>query len=94
MYSRSLEDSVLTLSASGWTYANTFVLYDYETESLWYPFEGGDGLTCISGVHADKFLPESTSYRVRWAEWYRQNPDTGYMACKRLFGQTCDNARR
>ena len=58
MYSREIDGEILTLSASGWTYNNTFVLFDYETESLWYHLEGTDGLTSISGVYADRFLPE------------------------------------
>lgn len=69
VYSRVIDDQVLTLSASGWTYRNTFVLYDYETESLWYHLEGQNGLTCISGVYADRKLSEFESQRVRWNEW-------------------------
>ncbi len=93
MYSRSIEDTVLTLSASGWTYRDTFVLYDYETESLWYPFDGKPGLTCIGGRYADQFLPELSARRLRWFLWFESHPETGYMACKRLFGQVCDTGR-
>ncbi|MBW1822510.1 MAG: hypothetical protein JRI92_12285, partial [Deltaproteobacteria bacterium] len=31
MYSREIDDRLLTLAPSGWTYKNTFVLYDKET---------------------------------------------------------------
>ena len=58
VYSREIQGEVLTLSASGWTYNNTFVLYDYETESLWYHMPGESGLTCISGFYADNHLFE------------------------------------
>ena len=61
MYSREIDGKILTLSASGWTYRNTFVLWDYETESLWYHLEGDSGLTCISGFYADRKLPEFQS---------------------------------
>ena len=42
VYSRQLDEEVLTLAASGWTYgqnraSSTFVLVDKETESLWFP---------------------------------------------------------
>ena len=48
IYYREIDGRVLTLSASGWTYRSTFVLFDYETESLWYDF-GDYHLTCIAG---------------------------------------------
>ena len=76
VYSREIDGNILTLSASGWTYDNTFVLYDYETESLWYHLPGQDGLTGISGVYANRNLPEFTSIRMRWADWKRRNPKT------------------
>ena len=74
MYSREIDDQILTLSASGWTYKNTFVLYDYETESMWYPLPGGNGLRCISGYFADKVLEEFKSTQTRWSDWVSQNP--------------------
>ena len=79
MYSREIENERLTLSASGWTYDNTFVLYDMETESLWYHLPGRDGLTCIGGYYADQHLEEFTSYRIRWSEWIKQNPDSKFL---------------
>ena len=79
MYSREIKGRILTLSASGWTYKNTFVLYDYETESLWYHMSGEDGLTCISGVYADEHLSEFESIRIRWSAWKANHPDTKYL---------------
>ena len=79
MYSRELSGQWLTLSASGWVYDNTFVLYDYETESIWYHLEGTDGLTCIGGVYADKFLPEHPSQQIRWKTWRTQKPDSKFL---------------
>lgn len=79
MYSRVIDGQLLTLSASGWTYKNTFVLYDYETDSIWYHLSGTDGLTCISGKFQDRVLPELASTRTRWKTWKQQNPDTKYL---------------
>jgi hypothetical protein len=76
VYSREIQGHVLTLSASGWTYKNTFVLYDYETESLWYHMPGESGLTCISGFYADRRLPEFESKQLRWSNWVASYPDT------------------
>ncbi len=76
MYSREIRGHVLTLSASGWTYNFTFVLYDYETESLWYHMPGENGLRCISGVYADENLYEFESTQTRWSTWVALYPDT------------------
>lgn len=76
VYSREIDGEILTLSASGWTYRWTFVLFDYETESLWYHLEGEDGLTCINGFYADRKLPELESTFTRWDSWKELNRDT------------------
>ena len=74
MYSREINGAILTLSASGWTYNSTFVLYDYETESMWYPLPGENGLTGISGIFADKKLLEFPSVQIRWSRWVKDFP--------------------
>lgn len=79
MYSREIDGQVLTLSASGWTYELTFVLYDYETESLWYHLEGEDGLTCISGEFADRKLEELSSTTTRWSRWKEMQPESKFL---------------
>jgi hypothetical protein len=73
---------VLTFSASGWTFNDTFILYDFETESLWYHRFGDDGMTCIQGEFQDRKLPELTSYKTRWNQWFKNHPQTKLMACK------------
>ena len=79
MYSREIDGKVLTLSASAWTYRMTFILYDYETESMWYHFEGQDGLTGISGVYADRWLPEFESTKTRWVGWWNNYPQSKFL---------------
>jgi len=83
VYTRVIEDSVLTLSASGWTYNNVFVLYDYETESMWYPMTDENDFTtplvCVSGVYADKMLSEILSQKANWSAWKSTHPGTKYM---------------
>ena len=79
MYSREIDGEILTLSASGWTYRNTFVLFDYETESMWYHLSGTDGLTCISGTYADRVLEEFPSTMTRWSTWHQENPRSKYL---------------
>ena len=70
----------LTLRPSGWTYRRTFVLYDEETGTLWYPFPGEEGLRDIAGPLQDRFLPALESQRTRFGAWQRQYPDTRHMA--------------
>ena len=77
MYSRTLDGRVLTLAPSGWTYENTFVLYDKETGSLWYREEGG--LRGISGQHFNQFLPTLKSEDTKWREWVNKHPDSKIM---------------
>ncbi len=79
MYSREIDGQILTLSASGWVYKNTFVLFDYETESMWYHLEGDDGMTCISGHFADRKLAEFESVKIRWNEWKALRQDSKFM---------------
>jgi len=79
VYSREIDDQILTIAASGWTYRNTFVLYDHETESIWYHLEGTNALTCISGAFADRTLDELSSFFGRWTNWRADNPDTKMM---------------
>jgi hypothetical protein len=80
VYSRQLDGQTLTLAASGWTYNHTFVLYDLETETLWYPVSGqSGGLTGISGPLRDRVLPLIESARMSWREWREQNPETKFM---------------
>lgn len=72
MYSRQLEGRTLTIAPSGWTYDYTFVLYDRETGSLWYPVRGG--LQAIQGEYFGKLLPEVPSADTSWQRWYAENP--------------------
>ena len=77
MYSRKIDGKSLTLAPSGWTYKRTFVLYDRETGSLWYPFE--NGLMGIQGVYFKRWLPEIPSKDTAWNDWKERHPDTKLM---------------
>ena len=79
MYSREIDGEILTLSASGWTYRRTFVLFDYETESLWYHRVGDNALSCISGHYADRRLLELESTLTRWRHWKAEHPESKFL---------------
>ncbi len=76
MYSREIDGEILTISASGWTYDRLFVLYDYETESVWYHLPGTNALTCIAGPYEGRELPELVSVVEQWNHWRWSHPKT------------------
>jgi hypothetical protein len=78
-HTRVLAGETLTLSASGWLYEGQSVLFDYETESLWYRLDGETHLTCIAGKHFGSTLPAVPSARRRWSAWRASYPATSYM---------------
>jgi hypothetical protein len=67
-----MDGMALTLAPSGWTYEDTFVLYDRETGTLWYP--DGDRLKGIQGKFFGKKLPSVHSEVTRWEEWITRYP--------------------
>jgi hypothetical protein len=74
VYSREIDGRVLTIAPSGWTYDNTFVLYDRETGSLWYP--DGDDLLGIQGVYFQRRLSRVPSRDTEWWKWEKEFPDS------------------
>ncbi len=74
VYSRQIDGQVLTLVPSGWTYESTFVLYDKETNTLWYPFD--KGLMGIQGKYFKRWLKEIPSEDIRWMDWIEKYPDS------------------
>lgn len=76
VYSREIDGEVLTISASGWTYDRLFVLYDYETESVWYQLPGTNALTCVAGHFEGRELPELVSAVDPWNKWRASFPKT------------------
>jgi hypothetical protein len=74
VYSREIDGRALTLVPSGWTYERTFVLYDKETGSLWYPY--AKGLMAIQGDYFRRRLPQLDSKDTRWEDWVKRHPDS------------------
>jgi hypothetical protein len=72
VFSRQIDGQVLTLVHSGWIYNKTFVLYDRETGSLWYPSK--DGFMGIQGEYFGRLLPENPSELVFWGTWKQRYP--------------------
>jgi hypothetical protein len=74
VYSREIDGRKLTLAASGWTYKSTFVLYDKETGSLWYPYQ--KGLMGIQGVYFKRWLKKRPSEDTNWKKWSARFPES------------------
>ncbi|UCG79399.1 MAG: DUF3179 domain-containing protein [Nitrospirota bacterium] len=72
MYSREVDGKTLTLVPSGWTYDRTFVLYDKESGSLWFPVR--QGLKGIQGEYFKKILPKLRSKDTSWGKWQKKHP--------------------
>jgi len=87
VYSREIDGQLLTISASGWTYDRLFVLYDYETESIWYHLPGTSALTCVAGHYEGRELPETVSTFEPWNEWKSAYPDTKVLKSKTSWPQ-------
>jgi hypothetical protein len=74
VYSREIDGESLTIVPSGWTYDNTFVLYDRETETLWYPYK--KGLKGIQGKYFNRWLPKISSQDTLWEKWQKKFPES------------------
>jgi Protein of unknown function (DUF3179) len=79
VYGRVLDGDTLTLSASGWVYDNESMLYDYESESMWYRLPGETALTCIAGPHFTATLPTRSATIGTWVSWASSHPASGFM---------------
>jgi hypothetical protein len=74
VYSREIDGRQLTLVPSGWTYKSTFVLYDKETGTLWYPY--GKGLMGIQGEYFKRWLAKVPSEDTKWKDWKKRHPNS------------------
>jgi hypothetical protein len=72
VYSRTIDGQTLTIAPSGWTYKNTFVLYDKETGTLWYPYR--KGLKGIQGKYFKEWLKKLPSDDTTWKKWRGKHP--------------------
>jgi hypothetical protein len=74
VYSRELDGQTLTIAPAGWTYKDTFVLYDRETGTLWYPYR--KGLKGIQGKYFERWLPIVSSKDTQLRKWLKKHPDS------------------
>ncbi len=76
VYGRELDGEVTTFGTSGYTYKDTFVVYDRATQSLWYPM-GDHSFTAVSGQRrGDKLSYLADSNVMELGAWRKLHPDT------------------
>ncbi len=76
VYSRETDGKEIHFGTSGYTMDRTFVLFDRESDSIWYPGKGGT-LNAVSGPRkGDSIRPVAESKIVRLSEWLEKHPDS------------------
>ena len=76
MNGRDLGEHVDQFGVSGYTYRNTFIIFDRRTESLWYPLDNMQW-TAISGERKGETIPfieEPGVLPLR--QWLQQYPES------------------
>ena len=76
VYGREIDGEVTTFGTTGYTYKQTFVLYDRKTESLWYPYRRQE-MNALSGAQAGNalaFLDEPD--KLPLSDWRQEHPDS------------------
>jgi len=78
-FERDFDGRPHRFASSGWVYEDLFVLYDKETESLWYPLHRDQGLVAIGGPYAGTQIPRLKSVVVPWERLEDMVGDTVQM---------------
>lgn len=76
VYGREIDGKVTTFGTTGYTYRNTFVLYDRQTESVWFPYKPKE-MNALSGQYAGNALPFLAEPElVPLADWRKNHPSS------------------
>ena len=88
MYDRRIAGKELTFGVSGKLHANSLIMYDHQTESLWSHLVGA----AVTGPLKGAKLKPIQSIFTRWDSWKRLYPDTKVLSSGRnaFFGSLRD----
>ncbi len=76
MCSREINGTTIEFGTTGYTMNNTFVLYDRDTDSIWYPLTD-EGMDAVAGSRKGESIEfVSKPALVSLLEWASQYPDT------------------
>ena len=67
MYARKVGDQVLDFDHRGWLYEESFMFYDYQTDSLWVQATG----QAVDGKYKGTKLDRLPATQTTWSEWRR-----------------------
>jgi Protein of unknown function (DUF3179) len=84
VYARRVKDRVLDFSHRGWLYEESFVFYDYETDSLWVQATG----TAVAGPYQGTSLDRLPATQTTWTQWRTRHPET--LVLGRAGSRTAD----
>lgn len=82
MYSRKIDDDILTFGHEGILYRESFVMYDRGTESLWIHTTG----ECVKGKLKGKQLKFIQSVVTPWSDWKARHPATTVLEGTKVRG--------
>ncbi len=81
VYGRTLDGKVTSFGTTGYTYDNVFLLYDRQSDSVWYPLET-DSMTSVGGRLRGQSIPVlDKPKRVPFKSWRRDHPGTLLLLC-------------
>jgi hypothetical protein len=76
VYARKVKDQTLDFSHRGWLYEETFLFYDYQTDSLWVEATG----QAVSGPFKGTILDRLPATQTTWSEWRQLHPETKVLS--------------
>lgn len=88
LFSRVLDDKILSFGNTGSLYESTMLMYDRETESLWAQVGG----RAIEGEFKDKRLKALPSTTTRWKDWRNLHPDTLVLSLDTGYTRNYDSS--
>ena len=76
VYSREIEGERIEFGTSGFTMDNVFVLYDRQSESVWYPLTDAT-MDAVSGTRKGTSIPFLAEPNpVPLSDWLKNHPNT------------------
>ena len=76
VYSRQVNNKVLSFGVSGNLYNSCLVMYDRATNSYWHQPWG----VAVSGPRKNQQLTQIAAVTTTWQAWHRQHPDTRVLS--------------
>jgi hypothetical protein len=76
VYARKVGEEVLDFGHRGWLYEESFLFYDYQTDSLWVQATG----EAVDGRYKGTKLDRLPATQTSWSEWRQLHPETRVLS--------------